>query len=325
MKKLLKFAILLAIIPMLSISSCKKDNTTEPVERQTDPEFQTLTTYMAANSMDLSAVVTDWITSASAVAGSEANYYIIDLRSADAYNAGHITGAVNSTLANVITTAANNGGKPILVACYTGQTAGHAVCALRLSGYPTAKVLMWGMSGWNSSLSASWTGGTGDVALSSANWTDAPGAIVDNVEFDDPDLTTTATTGATMLAERVAAMLNTGFQGITATDVLANPAGFFINNYWAEADVETYGNITGAHRINPLTIAGGEYKYLDPEQTIVTYCWTGQTSSVITAYLNVIGYTASSLKFGANSMIYSDLTAHKWDATTVVDNTLVTK
>ena len=321
MKKIVKFALLFAIIPMLSITSCKKDNT-DPIERQTDPEFQTLVTYMAANSMDLSDVLADWITTASAVSGTISAYYVIDIRSADHYNAGHIPGAVNATLGTLLATAANSGGKPILVACYTGQGAGHAVCALRLSEYPTAKVLKWGMSGWHSSLTASWTGGTGDAAVGNANWTTAPGSIVDNAEFDDPDLSPTATTGETILAERVAAMLAGGFQGTANSDPLTSPGNYFINNYWAATDVEDYGNITGARRVQPLTIAGEEFKYLDPSKTVLTYCWTGQTSSVITAYLTVLGYNASSLKFGANGMIYSNLTSHKWDATTVTDNTL---
>ena len=44
----------------------------------------------------------------------------------------------------------------------------------------------------------------------------------------------------------------------------------------------------------------------------VIYCWTGQTSALVMAYLRVLGYDAVSLKFGANSMIYDELTAHKW-------------
>ena len=58
-------------------------------------------------------------------------------------------------------------------------------------------------------------------------------------------------------------------------------------------------------------------KNYDPEKTAVTYCWTGQTSSMVTAYLNVIGYNAVSLKFGANSMIYDNLESHQFVTPTV--------
>ena len=327
MKKFLKYAIIWAILPMLFLTNCDKDDDTDDPQRKTDAEFQTLVTYLTSNSMDLNNILDGWITTAENVNtnitdGDDSNdYYIIDLRDADAYTAGHITTAVNSTLGNVLTTAADCGGKTIIVACYTGQSAGHAVCALRLSGYADAKVLKWGMSGWNSTLSASWDGGTGDAASGSANWIAAPGSLVDAKEFDDPDLAPTATTGADILAERVTALL-AGFNGIANGDVLGSPGSYFTNNFWDAADVEKYGHIAGAYRIKPLTLSGEEYFNLDPSKTIVTYCWTGQTSSVVTAYLKVLGYDAKSLKFGVNSMIYTTLESHKW-ATPTVDYDLV--
>ena len=35
---------------------------------------------------------------------------------------------------------------------------------------------------------------------------------------------------------------------------------------------------------------------------------------MVTAYLTVLGYDAYSLKFGVNSLIYSELAGHKWTA-----------
>ena len=189
MTKLLKYAFILALVPMLFLTNCKDKEVVDP-GRIADVEFQALVTYLKANNMDLNNILTDWITSADAVNtiqtdGDNTNdYFIIDIRAAADYTAGHIATAVNSTLANVITIAAGASGKTILVACYTGQSAGHAVCALRLSGFADAKVLKWGMSGWNSTLSPSWGNATGDAAATSANWTTAPGAIVDATEFD---------------------------------------------------------------------------------------------------------------------------------------------
>ena len=147
MKKVLKFTLMALIVPALLFSGCKKENTGSD-ERQTDPEFQTLTAYMSAQNLDLDDVLADWITTASAIKDDLASYNIIDIREADVYNAAHVPGAVNSTLGGILTTAAGLDDKPIIVVCYSGQTAGHAVCALRLSGYADAQVLKWGMSGW---------------------------------------------------------------------------------------------------------------------------------------------------------------------------------
>ena len=264
--------------------------------------------------MDLSDVLDGWITTAETVDADMDDYFVIDLRSAAKYDASHIPGAVNCALLNVLDTAALAGTKTIIAVCFTGQSAGHAVTALRLSGYPTAKVLKWGMSGWHSSLD-NWSGNV-NTETPDANWIDAPGSIVANKEFDDPDLPVYSSTDAEFLAAQVEAMLQGGFKGTPGATILGNPGGYLINNFWDEGDVTTYGNIIGAYRVKPLTIAGEEFKHIDPSKTIATYCWTGQTSSVVTAYLSVLGYTTTSLKFGVNSLIYDNLTAHKWTLAT---------
>lgn len=317
MKNFRKYLLLIALVPALFLSSCKKD---KPAAPDVDPSlsFKALKTYLVDNNMDLPAILTDWITTADAVntlmtdGNSTNDYYIIDLRAAADYDGGHIAGAVNATLGTLLNQASSCGGKPILVVCYTGQTASQGVVALRLSGYPDAKVLKWGMAGWNSNYTGSWDAGIGDAGA--ANWTAAPGNVAGNNTHGDPEYTTTATDGASILSERVAAMLAGGFKGVSGATVAATPGNYFINNYWTSGDVEHYGHITGAYRILPLSLAGGEYANLDPSKPIVTYCWTGMTSSMVTAYLNVLGYDALSLKFGANSLIYSSLESHKWAA-----------
>ncbi len=77
-------------------------------------------------------------------------YHVFDIRSAADFATGHVKGAMNVALTDVLTKAAEVGNsKPILVICYSGQTAGRAVMALRLSGYADAKVMKFGMSYWS--------------------------------------------------------------------------------------------------------------------------------------------------------------------------------
>lgn len=323
MKKFLRFAILFLALPAFVLTSCKDDDDDTTPVRQTDAEFQTLITYLKAENLDLSDILTDWNITAENLNADLNNHYVIDIRTKNAtdFSDGHIPGAVSSTLSNILTEAENAGEKTIVVVCYSGQTAGHAVAALRLSGYTDAKVLLWGMSGWHTTKD-SWSGSC--ATLSSANWMASPGSIVEHTtEYNDPDITETGD-GAAILEARVTALLTAGFQGVAGADVLDSPGSYFINNFWDATDVAEYGNISGAYRIKPLTLAGEEYKYLDPSKDVVTYCWTGQTSSVITAYLYVLGYDSYSLKNGSNSMIYDDLTSHKWNADGIVDLTLET-
>lgn len=139
MKNLMKFAWVFILIPVLFVASCTDDpDTPDPVAQD---RFDAMKTHMIDNGMDLPDVLTDWITTAENVytimtdEDATNDFYIIDIRAADDYDAGHIEWAVNATLGGILDEAANAGGKPIIVACYSGQEAGHAVVALRLSGY----------------------------------------------------------------------------------------------------------------------------------------------------------------------------------------------
>lgn len=304
-KNLLLVAVLLGFV---AFTGCKQET---PVDAH-----KVLKTYLTDNNLDLPVILTDWTVAAKDAdsilkdADASNDFYVMDVREAADFAIGHIANAHNVLLVNVITDAPNAAAKTILVVCKTGQTAGYACCALRLKGYK-AKVLKWGMSGWNSSLDVI-TAKVGNVADGHANWNAAPGIIPANVTFGYPVITTEETEGAKILDERINALLSGGFISVTNADVLGTPANYFINNYWAIEDVTKYGNIKGAYRINPLSIVGDEIKNLDPSKTIVSYCWTGMTSSMVSAYLRILGYDAKSLSFGANGMIHSKLEKNKW-------------
>ena len=330
MKKWMKFVLVIAVISVVFVAGCKDDTTDPDVNG-----FEILTSYMDANDMTLTDLLAGWIIAPDSLVQVLDDYYVMDIRTGDYHGAtvlddpddivdydnGHIEGAVLSSLGNIVTDAAQ-ADNPIVVVCYTGQSAGHAVMALRLSGYSNAMVLKWGMSGWHSDFDK-WSGNT--ATLNHANWLAAPGAIADAEVFDYPEIDTDLEDGSGILAERVVALLDGGFKGIAALDgdttigVLDNPADFFINNYWGVDDVTAYGNIDTAYRINPLVLEN-----LDSAGTVVTYCWTGQTSSMVTAYLTVLGYDAKSLKFGVNSIIYDDLLGHKWSASMDYDYIVTT-
>jgi rhodanese-related sulfurtransferase len=321
MKKYLNYFIVFLIVPALFLGGCKqKDDDNPTVEKG---NFNTLKTYLIENTLDLPDMLNGWIVSAEGIHDKLGDYHIMDIRSAADFENGHIDGAVNTTLANIVNDA-KDVTKQIVVVCYTGQTASHAVIALRLSGHPNAQVLKWGMSGWNEVFAGPWNSNVGNTADDYPNnWvTDATATPKD---FEYPGWETTTTDGAEILKERVNAFLQTGFHGITSTDVLTAPSDYFINNYWAQADVDHYGHIKGAYRIKEdLSLAGGGIKKLDPSKTIVTYCWTGQTSSMVTAYLAVLGYNTKSLKFGTNAMIHDKLESHKWGPGAIMDYEYVT-
>ncbi len=274
--------------------------------------YTTLKEYMIASSLDLPDVLTGWTIPSSTLYAAISDYYVFDIRSADSYNAGHIQGAVNVALKDVVSTAANYNDKPIVVACYTGQTAGHAVMALRLSGYADAKVLLFGMSSWNSTLSASWNNNIGSTGVGHANWVKT--ATPATTTYSAPSFSATATDGAGILAERVAAMLEGGLVGVTTKSILADPSVYEnqIFNYWGETDYLGYGHFNGAFQYNTISLADDKVAAIDPSHPSIVYCYTGQTSSMITAWLNVLGYDVLSGKFGAGGVIYDAMSGHKF-------------
>ena len=311
MKKYLNYFLILLIVPTIVISSCKKtEDEDPPVAKGT---YADLKNYMVAEGLDLTDVLVDgWVKPASAVVDlndfTVPDWYVMDIRSAGDFADGHIKGSVNVELTNVLTAAANAGGKKILVVCKTGQTAGHAVMALRLSGYPDAAVLKFGIAGWNPQFEGPWEGNIGNLADDHpSEWkTDASPALG---SFANPSWESTATEGAAILTERVQLMLDNGFKAISSDDVFGAQSDFQIHNFWAVDDYTTFGHFSTAYQLKPISFADDKVKAVDSEETTLVYCYTGQTSSMVTAWLNVVGYDAKSILFGVNRLKYDELEA----------------
>ena len=257
------------------------------------------------------------------------NYTIFDLRGAADYAKGHIAGAINTPLADLLTAVADAGlakDAAIIVTCYTGQTAGHAKIALELMGYENVKTLGFGMASWNSAFAGSWNNGVGN-ALTTAETAGHNADLTTKVAYP----TYTGTVDAVM-AERVQAMLTGGFKGISYADLVSNGLeNYFIINYFGDADYAgtgeagVPGHIPGAFQFTPYASLGLDQllPYLPTDKPIVVYCWTGQHSSQVTAWLNVLGYEAYSLKFGSNALFHDALTKNKWSATATHDYPIV--
>lgn len=306
MKKFWIYMVILLVVPAFVLTGCKKD------EEETFDAQKVLADYMISQDLDLNKIIGGFVMDTPDDVSAVAGKYIIDIRTADEFAAGHIVNAIRVDLANILTEAAK-ANKPILVVCKTGQTATHAVALLRMSGYPDAQALKWGMSRWHADFDI-WSNNIGSIAAGHANW--ATDAAPTTLTFDSPNFTSTVTDGAGILTERVAKVLADGFKTTTPTDVLNNPGNYFINNYFSEADYAGFGHIKGAYRINPMLLGEGQVNNLDAAKKITTYCYTGQTSAAITAWLRVLGYDAVSMMWGMNNLYNSssNWTSNKWSS-----------
>jgi rhodanese-related sulfurtransferase len=244
--------------------------------------------------------------------------YTIDIRSSADYTAKHLKGAVNVTIANLYThvkglTMSNY--KYVVVACYSGQTAAYGVSIVR-SMLPLADAnkvvsLKWGMSSIDSSFATSyWLAKTSNARASQFVITDAPAKPS---KGNLPTLATGKTTGKEILEARATKLLTDGFNiSITEATVYTNLSNYFIVNYWPNAAYKDPGHIDGAYNYEPSAKPfkmDSVLKTLPTDKTIVLYCYTGQTSAYVGAYLKMIGYDVKSLSYGGNSMIFDKMRA----------------
>jgi rhodanese-related sulfurtransferase len=107
-------------------------------------------------------------------------------------------------------------------------------------------------------------------------------------------------------------LLTEGFDRakITGQAAFDNRASNYTVNYWSTTHYGA-GHLPGAVQYTPKsTLAlSQELKTLPTDKPVVVYCYTGQTSAFIAAYLQVLGYDAKSLLFGANGMMYDTMVA----------------
>ena len=133
------------------------------------------------------------------------------------------------------------------------------------------------------------------------------------------------------MAQRVAMNLAEGYKGIGYLDIQGNLEDYFVVNYFGEADYlgqgssGVPGHIPGAFQFTPYVSMGIDQMLnnIPGDMPVVVYDWAGQHSSAVVAYLNMLGYQAYSLKFGANALFHSQLTAHSWGPWAMNDFPLV--
>jgi len=292
-------------------TSCVKEENIKINESEVLAEY--LTTYSTTDPAMIAA--TDVYNS---VLAQDGNVYVIDIRSSTDFATGHISGAVNVTLTNLLTYyEANNLSTKttVAIACYTGQTANYGASLLRMLEYTNVKALKFGMSSWNPATKGSWTNNTKNT-LSAFMETVAG---TKNTAGELPVLNTGKTTGAEILRARVEVLLAVAdpFADAKITNQAAydNRATNYTVNYWKTSHYN-FKHLPGAVQYTPKTTLSvtQELNTLPTDKTVVVYCYTGQTSAYMVAYLKVLGYDAKSLLYGANGMMYDDMLTYNTTA-----------
>lgn len=325
--ELRKLFYLLLIIPFLFVAtSCSSDDDPVKPEPQVN-EAEVLVQYLEANGDVVNTKFPSMIAATTVHTNilTGADQYIIDIRSATDYAAGHIQGAVNVSAAQVLTYYETNNLQnkaTVVIACYTGQTAGWVTGLLQMAGYTNVKDLKFGMCSWNSQTANGWMGAMSNAYVSNLTTT----AATKPAAGDLPTLSTGLSDGAAILRARIEAVFAEGFDPakITAQSTIQNASNYFIINYWP-AEHYNWNHIPGAIQYTPAQSLklSADLKTIDASKEVVVYCYTGQTSAHVAAFLRVIGYNAKSMLFGVNAVAYDTMPGTKFSQSDVNDFDLV--
>ena len=312
---------MLNLLVLFVVASSCKNNDDDDNQNQQINESQTLIEYLASSSSPLGKdyVNTDMPSMITATEVYTLNQtgqvYIIDIRDADTYAKGHIENAVNVAFSDLLTHIEGvdlSKYTKVAIVCFSGQTASYATSLLRLNGYDKVYAMLFGMCAWHTDFAASWKNNISNMYATQF----VTEATAKNAAGDLPKFTTGKTTGEDIFNARLAQMFAEGFDPakITGAAVFGDLTKYYVVNYWSEADYTGMGHIPGAVQYTPKASMAldADLKTLPTDKPVVIYCFTGQTSAHLTAYLRLIGYDAKSLLFGANGMIYDNMTAHIW-------------
>ncbi len=268
------------------------------------------------------------------------NYLFMDIRSASEFQSGHIEGARNFSIKQLLDSLEINNiplDAGIVLISKSGQKAAYATSLLRLYGYSNIYSLNFGMAQWNEQFSDVWINARGD----SEWWFLYTTKKFAKPKKDNrlPDITNTdnSLTTEEFLKIRIKKFLSdeeyiNSIANIEEIDELyLRLYSKFRNAFvFCYGDKELYEHFRYFPDVAPPVTWGGhplsatfydaliDFKAstnlltLPVNETLYNYTYNGQRSLYITAYLRLIGYNAKSVYYGAVSMIYNKLKLEKF-------------
>ena len=229
-----------------------------------------------------------------AIDNNTSEYAVLDVRKKVDYDLGHIKGAINvpygqEIAANLDKIRALAAGKTLVVACYTGQTAGQIDSLLNLAGIKT-RSLHFGMGtdtikdGWKYQVPAY------PVFTETTPMPNLPAVVSPNLLID-----------AAVRAYFNPLPADSYKIGLPEAKAAldANPDKYLVVDIRSAADF-AISHIKGAISV-PFTEVGKNLdmiKEMSLGKTVIVYCYTGQTAGQTDSLLNVAGIPTKSLNYG---------------------------
>jgi len=308
MKRL--FYIILAI-GLLTASCSQRIAETETIQK-TDG-FSILTEWLKENGeiINEKPEIPLLITSEELAKSNSENILSIDVRESKEYHEGHIPGAINIPHTKLLQFFETQIHPPaftrIVLVCNTGQATSFYAMALRFLGYHNVSALKWGMSSWNKTYAEKdWLSKIGNSYNGKMVTEEYPkpqsGAF--------PVILTNKNSGLDIARERIEELLSIEAIDfiVEAKAVFENLNSYYIINYWPK-DLYDEAHIPYAvqYQPNKSLTPDTDLATLPADKKILVYCYSGQRSAQVAAYLRLLGYDAYSLAFGANSYAHDFL------------------
>ncbi len=257
------------------------------------------------------------------------NIHIIDIRAAEDFTAGHISGSVNVPFAELITYFETKIDAPSFKKIYLfssdGQAAFFASGLLRLLGYNNVFPVRYGLCAWDKGIAEQYwlkhLSSKYSDKLTTENFRKAnPGSF--------PEIISDKENGYDFLRERATELLQKPYKTYVADidEVMKDPSRYYIVCYWKEEYYNT-GHLPGAVHYTPKQSLSQKtmLNTLPADKPVLIYCNSGNHSSTVAAYLRILGYDAFSLYYGANSFMYDvmkEKTGHYFDESQIYNFSL---
>jgi rhodanese-related sulfurtransferase len=255
--------------------------------------------------------------------------FIVSVRAPDAYELGHIPGAINipwKTIAKPESLAQLPTDKPIVVYCYTGHTGQISATILKGLGYDVQN-LKFGMMGWtlNDEVLATKRFGPDTDQRDYPTETEANEATE---TYAYPEVATGEEDAFEIVRVAADNWLNSDASPIVSADSVfevlndgddsTNPMVVSVR----APDAYALGHVQTAVNIPWKTVASAEnLAKLPPDSPIRVYCYTGHTGQVATTVLGLLGYDVANMKYGMMAWTEDDeiLATARYDAATAPD------
>lgn len=298
------------LVLLFLLGGCSSKDTTDVNMPLAENQSASLLTYFQENGDFINTTAPAIMTAAELNGMLSRNILIIDLRSQEDFDAGHIEGAVRLAPGYVPAFFENDvdalSFERIVFVCNRGQISSYVAGIMRLLGYGNTWAVRYGMSAWSREAAASgWDKATGDYPERLTSEDSAPLGG----KNEPAVVSTEAGTGSEIALQRAMQLLSMDPAAhlISYSDLMKEVDKYTIVAYVPADWYQQMKHPEGAIQFTPKASLGAEvelYKLM-PGKPVAVYCFNGHHSAQAVAYLRMLGYDAYSVTYGANGFMHS--------------------